>query len=418
MKNASLEGSRRFVAILATIFVILSSGFPDRAEGQNATDAKVLTMRDRLEKTTIESVRFESATLESTLEYLSVRVEGLQFVILDDADGSGIANKPVTLSLRSVPAATILSYLCRLTGCQYEVERDAVMVGTGTDIAAVLTKRAARPQGKSASAAMKMLSSVKLESVDLTAVDVATGLQYIRQSVAKSTGGSAPNFVIVEHQTDSKVEPAASRIVSLKLKNVSASTAFGYLTDLSGLSYRLDGRAVVVGPSDQVAHPPSHRLAGGVAIQRQMAATQIAEVRFDGISLSDAIEGVRFYSRQGSSSALNVIDRAREFSDVSLVSLNLDRVSLADLVSYIAEQTGTRARLEQRALVFEEDPTLAQRARSQQEKEAAELAKSGGTGVVPIAPAPGATPANPAPAGENDQVSNSKKKPDSGLRFD
>ncbi len=59
MKNASLEASRRFVAILATIFVILSSGFPVRAEGQNATDAKVLTMRDRLEKTIIESVEHE-----------------------------------------------------------------------------------------------------------------------------------------------------------------------------------------------------------------------------------------------------------------------------------------------------------------------------------------------------------------------
>ena len=416
MKNASLEFARSFVALLATFFFLVSSGFPERAEGASVTDAKVLTMRDRLEKTTIESVKFDAATLESTLEYLSARVEGLQFVVLDDADGSGIASKPVTLSLRSVPAAAALSYLCRLTDCQYEVERDAVMVGTGADIAAVITKRAARPQSKSSSAAMKTLSSVQLQSVELNAVDVATGLKYIRQSVKKANGGSAPNFVIVEHQTDSKVEPAASRIVSLKLKNVSASTAFGYMTDLSTLSYRVDGHAVVVGPSSQVAHPPSHRLAGGIAIQRQMAATQIGEVRFDGISLADAIEAVRFYSRQGNGSGLNVIDRAREIGDAPAVILSLDRVSLSDLVGYVAEQTGTRARLEQRALVFEKDPSLARRAQEQKEKEAAALAESGGTAVPATTPA--TIPPNPAPSGENDQVSNTEKKADSGLRFD
>ena len=415
MKKALLDIFRSIVASLLTIFLLLAMGFPETVQAASRTDAEVLTMRDRLEKTIIESVKFDSASLESTLDYLSARVEGLQFVILDDAEGGRIAHKPVTLSLRAVPAATILSYLCRLTGCQYEVEREAVMVGTGADIASVLTKRAARPTGSASSAAMKALTSVRLGSVDLNQVDVATGLEYIRQSVKKSTGGTAPNFVIVNHQTDSRIEPAGTRVISLKLKNVSASTAFGYLTDLSDLSYRVDGRAVVVGPSSQVAYPPAHRLAGGSAIQRQMSATHIAEVRFDGISLADALEAVRFYSRQGSSAGLNVIDRAREIGDAPSVILNLDRVSLSELVGYIAEQTGTRARLEQRALILEKDPSLAQRAKAQKEKEAAELAKSGAT---PIAPA---TPANPVPTttgGGSEQVSNTEKKSDSGLLFD
>jgi hypothetical protein len=388
-----------------------------------AADRKVVTMRDRLNETIIESVKFESASLQSTLEYLSARVEGLQFVILDEPDLSGIGAKPVTLALRKVPAATILSYLCRLTGCQYEVERDAVLVGKGDDIVAVMALREARPRGAKASAAMKKLHSVKLKSVELAEVDVTTALQYLRQLVADLSAETPPNFVIVEHQADTRVDPVAARLVTLKLKDVSALTAFGYLADLAKLGYRIDSRAIAVGPVDQIAFRPAHRLAGGRALQKQMATTQIAEVRLEGIALADALEGVRFYGRQGSSAELNVIDRARELADQPVINLQIDRLSLAELVHYIAEQSGTRVRIEQRALVFEKDPSLAQRAKAKQEKQAKALADSGG--VAPSFPSPtsGSPERSTFPSfdGGDDQVSNGSgndKPSGQGLKFD
>ncbi len=353
------------------------------------------SLADRLQMATVESIEFNDVTLEAGLKYLSAKSGGTPFLIVGEGGEQGLGAKSVTMSMRGVSAETVLQYLCRLSNCTYRAERHAVLVGSIADLRSIDQLRRSNPPQKAGSPALSGLQSTPLSSFDLQQTPISDVLALLRQKSGDAHAGKATNIVILEDRDDPKVKPAATRTVTMKLGAVSALTALQYATELSGLGFRVDNNAIVVGTPERVAFEPGNKIPKNSPILKFLSATRIEKVSFTEVGMKDAIEAVRYYSGQSSSATggLNVIDAVGE-SDAQ-IDLQLENVSLADLVRYVTAQSGTQVTTRGMTLIFEPDPAAVERAKN-----------VGGGGVG-------------SAAEKTDQTSNTPPPgADEGLRFD
>jgi len=355
------------------------------------------SLTDRLKATTVESIEFNDVTLEAGLDYLSARTGATPFLIVDRGGGQGVSAKSVTMSMRGISAETVLQYLCRLSNCAYRIERHAVLVGPIADLRSIDQLRRSNPPRKAGWPALSGLRSTPLTSFELKQTPISDVLQLLRQKSGDAHSGKATNFVVIEDRDDPTVAPAATRTVTMKLGAVPALTALQYATELSGLGFRSDYNAIVVGTPERIAFEPENRIPKNSPILKFLSATKIEKVRFTEVAMKDAIEAVRYYSGQSSAAGggLNVIDAVGDSN--ARIDLQLENITLVDLLRYVTAQSGTRVTTRGMTLIFEPDPASVARAR-----------KLGGGGT-----------ASAGGKGKADQTSTTAPtRADEGLRFD
>jgi len=342
------------VFVLWSRFVILVAFVSLVQSGIAAT-----SLAARLKTTTVESIEFNEVTLEAGLEYLSAKSGGTPFLLVD----KGLGAKSVTMSMRGVSAETVLQYLCRLSNCTYRIEPNAVLIGSIADLRSIDQLRRSNPPRKPGWPAVSRLQSTPLESFSLQETPISDVLALLRQKTGDSHAGKVTNFVVLEDRDNPKVELAGTRTVNMKLGAVSGLTALQYATELSGLGFRADYNAIVVGTPERVAFQPGNKIPGNSPISKFLGAVRIEKVRFTEVGMKDAIEAVRYYSGQSASASggLNIIDAVGEAA--VQIDLQLDDVTLADLVRYITAQSGTRVTTRGMTLIFEPDPVAAERAK-------------------------------------------------------
>ena len=389
----SLKMTKNVQALFVRIALVVALAGISQS-GMAAAPA-VASLAGQLKTTTVESIEFNEVTLEAGLEFLSAKSGGTPFLILGGGGEQGLGAKSVTMSMRGVSAETVLQYLCRLSNCTYRTERHAVLVGSIADLRSLDQLRRSNPPLKAGWPAVSGLQTTPLSSFDLQQTPISDVLELLRQKSGDTHAGKLTNIIILEDRQDPGVEPAATRTVTMKLGKVSALTALQYATELCGLGFRADYSAFVVGTPERVAFEPANKIPENSPIHRFLSATRIEKVRFAEVGIKDAIEAVRYYSGQASAATggLNVIDAVGE--SAAQIDLQLDDVSLADLVRYVTAQSGTRVTTRGMTLIFEPDPAAVERGK-----------KVGGGGPGPD-------------AGKGKQTSTAPRPgADEGLRFD
>lgn len=126
-----LKGKMMRAYLLAVLVLTLAGAGVVPAAGQTAGAAERRALLQQLEKTVVEEVKFEEATLADWVAYLRQATAGgvrpVNFVVTPAAVRAA-EGKTVTLELRSVPLRAVLDYGARLLGVEVRIEPHAVVV--------------------------------------------------------------------------------------------------------------------------------------------------------------------------------------------------------------------------------------------------------------------------------------------------
>ncbi|BCU78487.1 M56 family metallopeptidase [Luteolibacter sp. LG18] len=155
-------------------------------------------------------------------------------------------------------------------------------------------------------------------------------------------------------------------IKSLKLRNVPLSTAFDYVADLTGMTYRIDDAGIVifspVTAGDAAAKPmavaaPTAAAAGKAALDEKLNRIVVPIIHIEDAKLDEAIEYLRQRSAQldpetdPAKKGVNFVIRSAPGEESPQVKpLQLRNVSLAVILKHLAEATGMEVRTDEHAV--------------------------------------------------------------------
>jgi hypothetical protein len=143
----------------------------------------------------------------------------------------------VTMTLYKVPLTDVLMLVTEATGLRCRWDENAVVITR-------LNSPAEEPVGRpSATELRRKLETTVLPELRFADVPVRDALAFTQQACGKAAVDQTP-FNVVWGMSADKVLPK----VTLRLYRVTTADALRYLTELAGLRYRVDERAVVIGP--------------------------------------------------------------------------------------------------------------------------------------------------------------------------
>lgn len=305
----------------------------------------------------LERVDFQETPLSEALAFLSAKsVEagagGLNFVLIEPApavreEGApvtelvaappSVGDREVTFTMSQVPLGKVVQYACEVAKVDVIIEKHAILVGAKADLKAVVDSRRQRQTiTPSGGRLASELGGRQIGEVEVDGAPLATTLTYLA-----SQGGDEPvNLIFLGGQ---------DRNVTLKLHDISFGTALRYVTDQTRLGFRIDSRAVVIGPMEMVRAEvklPKN-------LPRRLGTNVLAEVSLEDAPLEVVAEFIRAKDEEfegGDGQPVNVLVSG-DFSDRA-VTLTLRDAPLIDLIRYAAEQTNCELRFDGFALQF------------------------------------------------------------------
>lgn len=193
----------------------------------------------RLKSFMVESVAFDSATLEEVAEYLRLLVQGrmadegaqaktapLNLFIKENVT-TPVGGRKINLSLRKIPLSELIHYATGQVDCRFRIDARAVVIGESEDLA--------RPPGgppRPSGAIFNQLASKRLDTIDIPAgSSVDEFLDLVR------TLGGVNGIAMTQ-------EAAASS--RLALHGVSTLELIRYFNEVSGTAFRLDSSAYLI----------------------------------------------------------------------------------------------------------------------------------------------------------------------------
>lgn len=214
-----------------------------------ASAPKADLIRSSYDRVTLANVVFEDATVQSCLEYLRVEAgktagRNFNFVYNLPAD---MATKRITLRLQKIPLESALKYVTDLAGCDYRLERNAVVFNPpgGSRVTETEPTRI-RP-------ASPVLQSLILNKVSLTDMSVEDAFNDLRNLAAKDSQGAVePNFVISIPK-----EQLADRKVNLELEKIAFFDAVRLLTEHVGADFKVGTYAITISAPAPAAPAPA-----------------------------------------------------------------------------------------------------------------------------------------------------------------
>jgi hypothetical protein len=218
-----------------------------------------IKLKIKLNALIIPSLEFQETPLEDALEFLRQKSDdldkegfGINMVVASDVDLSA----PISsLTLKNTPFAAVLGYVCEMTGNQYRVDRNAVIVyrpkaKVPADSDSDGPRRPAppsRPDPASFQVRAK-LEHIVLPSVDFYQAPLTEVVEYLRikstelDDTERNPAKKGINFVI------SGVLPDPRPTVTLKLKEVPLSDVLRYIAGLTDMTYDVAPHAVTLRP--------------------------------------------------------------------------------------------------------------------------------------------------------------------------
>lgn len=143
----------------------------------------------------------------------------------------------VTMTLYKVPLTDVLTLVTEATGLRCRWDENAVVITR-------LNSPAEEPAGRTVVTELRRkLETTVLPELRFADVPVRDALAFTQQACGKAAADQTP-FNVVWGMPGDKVLPN----VTLRLYRVTTADALRYLTELAGLRYRVDERAVVIGP--------------------------------------------------------------------------------------------------------------------------------------------------------------------------
>lgn len=186
----------------------------------------------------------------------------------------------------------------------------------------------------------------EFKTVDAVARDAVVFLQ---QQSAKYTADKTPVNLVWDVPAGHKVP-----LITLSLYQVPMAEALRYLADTAGLAVRYDDTAVVIekpGPPPAVAEgfPTT-----GFALRKKLKETVVPEFRVSEMPARDAVTHLQTLGGQAAAdrTPVNVVWTVPADHPVPAVTLVLYKIPLANALQYVAELSGLRYTVDERAVVI------------------------------------------------------------------
>jgi hypothetical protein len=296
-------------------------------------------LQNKLSTLILPTVAFENATLEEAVEYLRLKcreadpnknptARGFNFVLLTTSE------KPLTLQLRSVPAAEAVRLITELAGLSYIVEPNAIVIGSkGFQMRNPPSKLIA-VHGQEA-----VWQRVILPTVQFEKATIEEAAEYLSDSIrhACDPADGRPAFNIVL-----KPNPdLAGRQFSIDLKNTPTSDVLRYFAELSGLKLRYDREAIVLSPEG--AEVGQIELRGKAAEKLRADQIVLPTVMFFEVFPADVVAFVRQKSAEvdPAKKGVNVV-LAPGIDPKAVCSLDVRRMSVTEVLRYSAALMGLK----------------------------------------------------------------------------
>ena len=290
-------------------------------------------LQKRLSTLILPNVAFQDATLDEAVEYLRLKcreadpkpdpsASGFNFVLLTTSE------KPLTLQLRSVPAAEAVRLITELAGLSYIVEPHAIVIGPKGFQMRNPPPKLIAVQGQEA-----VWQRVIKPTVQFQNATIEEACEYLSHSIrhACDFDGVRPAFnIIIQTRPD-----LAGRQFSIDLKNTPTSEVLRYFAELSGLKLRYDREAIFLSPEG--AEVGQIELRGKAAEKLRADKIVLPSVTLFEVSPADVVAFVRQKSAEvdPAKKGVNVV-LAPGIDPKALCSLDVRRMTVTEVLRYAA----------------------------------------------------------------------------------
>lgn len=297
-------------------------------------------LQKRLSTLILPNVAFQDATLEEAVEYLRLKcreadsnenptARGCNFVLLTTSE------KPLTLQLRSVPAAEAVRFITELAGLSYVVEPHAIVIGPkGFQMRNPPPNQHSLDGGPEEQSQFILYPAVQFENATVT--EACDYLLYHWRGSGQYAGEPPPENIIVKNAAES-----STRLISINLKNIPQTDILRYFAELSGLKLRYDREAIVLAPEgDPVGQI---ELRGKAAEKLRADQIVLPTASFENVSPADVVAFVRQKSAEldPAKKGVNVVI-APGIDPKAVCSLDVRRMSVTEVLRYSAALMGLK----------------------------------------------------------------------------
>ncbi len=201
------------------------------------------------------------------------------------------------------------------------------------------------------------LSNLVVPEIEFVDTPLQHAIEFLRgKSAELDPAKSGVNFVLTVD------EEAKNAPVTLKLRNAPLSDAVRYVTELSRTSAKVDRLAVVVSARAPDATIPEKSSTSRMAnrLTNKLRTLRLPQVEFSDTPLFIAVDFLAAKSLEldPAKQGINFI-LADGVNGDATVTLRLNDAPLSSVVGYVAELSGNRLRIDNRAVVILPPPTPA-----------------------------------------------------------